>query len=73
MRISTANAYDTGIDTLMQRQLDMANLQNQMTTGKRVNKASDDPAAAARAERARSRRKARSRRQPARRRRRARS
>jgi flagellar hook-associated protein 3 FlgL len=52
MRISTANAYDTGIATLMQRQLDMSNLQNQMTTGKRVNQASDDPAAAAIAERA---------------------
>jgi flagellar hook-associated protein 3 FlgL len=52
MRISTANSYDTGINTLMQRQVDMANLQNQLTTGKRVNQASDDPAAAAQAERA---------------------
>jgi flagellar hook-associated protein 3 FlgL len=52
MRISTANSYDTGIATLMQRQLDMSNLQNQMTTGKRVNQASDDPAAAAIAARA---------------------
>ena len=52
MRISTANSFDSGIDTLMQRQLDMASLQNQITTGKRVNQASDDPAAAARAERA---------------------
>ena len=52
MRISTANAYQTGIATLMQRQLDMSNLQNQMTTGKRVNEASDDPAAAAIAARA---------------------
>ena len=52
MRISTANAFNSGIDTLMQRQLDMANEQNQITTGKRVNQASDDPAAAARAERA---------------------
>ncbi|HEY3634860.1 MAG TPA: flagellar hook-associated protein FlgL [Caldimonas sp.] len=52
MRISTANAYDSGIATLMQRQLDMTTLQNQMTTGKRVNQASDDPAAAAIAARA---------------------
>jgi flagellar hook-associated protein 3 FlgL len=52
MRISTANSYDTGINTLMQRQVDMTNLQNQLTTGKRVNQASDDPAAAAQAERA---------------------
>ncbi len=52
MRISTANTFDSGIDTLLQRQADMAALQNQLTTGKRVSKASDDPAAAARAERA---------------------
>jgi flagellar hook-associated protein 3 FlgL len=52
MRISTANAFNSGIDTLMQRQLAMNDEQNQITTGKRVNKASDDPVAAARAERA---------------------
>jgi flagellar hook-associated protein 3 FlgL len=52
MRISTANAYDVGIDTLLQRQADMSTLREQMTTGKRVNQASDDPAAAAEAERA---------------------
>ncbi len=52
MRISTANAFDTGIDALSKRQSDLTALQDQMTTGKRVSKASDDPAAAARAERA---------------------
>ena len=52
MRISTANAYDAGIDALSKRQADLSDLQAQMTSGKRVNKASDDPAAAARAERA---------------------
>ena len=52
IRISTANSYDTGINTLMKRQVDMTNLQNELTTGKRVNQASDDPAAAAQAERA---------------------
>ena len=52
MRVSTANAFDTGIDALSKRQTDLQNLQEQMTTGKRVAKASDDPAAAARAERA---------------------
>ena len=52
MRISTANAYDAGIDALSKRQADLAELQDQMTSGKRVAKASDDPAAAARAERA---------------------
>ncbi|MEP7139337.1 MAG: flagellar hook-associated protein FlgL [Caldimonas sp.] len=52
MRISTANAFDAGIDALSKRQTDLQSLQDQMTTGKRVAKASDDPAAAARAERA---------------------
>ena len=52
MRISTANAYDAGIDALSRRQADLSDLQGQMTSGKRVSKASDDPAAAARAERA---------------------
>ena len=52
MRISTANAYDAGIDSLTRRQADLSALQDQMTSGKRVAKASDDPAAAARAERA---------------------
>jgi flagellar hook-associated protein 3 FlgL len=52
MRISTANAFDTGVDTLSRRQAELNALQEQLTTGKRVSRASDDPAAAARAERA---------------------
>lgn len=52
MRISTRQAHDSGIDTLTQRQTELADLQGRMTTGKRVARASDDPAAAARAERA---------------------
>jgi len=52
MRIATANQFDVGIDTLARRQSELANVQEQLTTGKRVNRASDDPAAAARAERA---------------------
>ena len=52
MRISTANAYNTSLDALMNRQSSLASTEEQMTTGKRVNKASDDPAAMARAERA---------------------
>ena len=52
MRIATANAFDVGIDTLARRQTELASVQEQLTTGKRVNRASDDPAAAARAERA---------------------
>lgn len=52
MRISTANAYNTSLDSLMDRQVRLSTTQEQMTTGKRVNHASDDPAAMARAERA---------------------
>jgi flagellar hook-associated protein 3 FlgL len=52
-RISTSNAYDGAIDNLLSRQETLTNSQEQLTSGKRVNKASDDPTAAARAERAR--------------------
>jgi flagellar hook-associated protein 3 FlgL len=52
MRLSTANSYDAAIANLQRRQTEMAESQNQLTTGKRVNRASDDPTAAARAERA---------------------
>ncbi|MBI5334452.1 MAG: flagellar hook-associated protein FlgL [Burkholderiales bacterium] len=52
MRIATAYSYDSAIATLQRRQQDMVDVQGQMTTGKRVSKPSDDPVAAARAERA---------------------
>ena len=52
MHISTSNSYTTSLDTLMTRQAALTSTQEQMTTGKRVNRAGDDPAAAARAERA---------------------
>jgi flagellar hook-associated protein 3 FlgL len=52
-RISTSNAYDSALNNLMSRQDHLTQTQEQMTSGKRVVKASDDPAAAARAERAR--------------------
>ena len=52
MRISTANAYSTSIDNLLRRQRDMSDSQVQLTSGKRLIRASDDPAGAARAERA---------------------
>ncbi|KQU71319.1 MULTISPECIES: flagellar hook-associated protein FlgL [unclassified Rhizobacter] len=52
MRISTSNSYDASLQQLMKRQDDLSSAQEQLTTGKRVNRASDDPAAAARAERA---------------------
>ena len=52
MRIVTAFAYDTAIANLQKRQQDLSETQTQLTSGKRVNRASDDPTAAARAERA---------------------
>lgn len=52
-RISTSNAYDGALNNLMSRQDHLTETQEQMTSGKRVLKASDDPTAAARAERAR--------------------
>ena len=52
MRITTANAFDTGVDNLQRRQQELQLAQDQLTSGKRVARASDDPAAAARAERA---------------------
>ena len=52
MRLSTSNTYNTALDSLVDRQARLAGTQEQLTTGKRVNHASDDPAAAARAERA---------------------
>jgi flagellar hook-associated protein 3 FlgL len=52
-RISTSAAYDGALNNLMSRQDNLTETQEQMTSGKRVIKASDDPAAAARAERAR--------------------
>lgn len=52
MRIATAQSFSSGIAELQRRHQDLEENQRQMTTGKRVNVASDDPAAAARAERA---------------------
>ena len=52
-RIATSFAYDGALNNLMSRQGHLTETQEQMTSGKRVVKASDDPTAAARAERAR--------------------
>jgi flagellar hook-associated protein 3 FlgL len=52
-RISTSGAYDTAIENLLVRQNNLSQSQMQLTSGKRVNVASDDPTAAAQAERAR--------------------
>ena len=52
LRISTRRANESGIETLQKRQVERADAQERLTSGKRVSRASDDPAAAARAERA---------------------
>jgi flagellar hook-associated protein 3 FlgL len=52
MRTTSANQFDTAIVNLQRRQEQMSDAQNKLTTGKRVTVASDDPVAAARAERA---------------------
>jgi len=51
-RVSTAQAYDAALQQLQKRQSELSDTQFQLTTGKRVNRASDDPTAAAHAERA---------------------
>jgi len=51
-RISTANTYDSTVDRLIRRQNELGESQQQLTSGKRVNRPSDDPTAAGRAERA---------------------
>ncbi len=53
MRIATANSYDTALEQLFKRQSDLALQQEKLSTGLRVNRPSDDPTAAAQAERAR--------------------
>lgn len=52
LRITTANAFSTSVETLQRRQQDLTTAQERLTSGKRVARASDDPAAAARVERA---------------------
>jgi len=52
MRIASANAFDSSLAQLQRRQKALSEAQEQLTSGKRVLRASDDPAAAAAAERA---------------------
>lgn len=52
MRVSTATAYDTAVDTLQRRQVELSDAQVRLTSGKRVQRGSDDPTEAARGERA---------------------
>ncbi len=52
MRITSANAFENSLANLQRRQAQLSDTQERLTSGKRVTRASDDPAAAARAERA---------------------
>jgi flagellar hook-associated protein 3 FlgL len=52
MRITSASAFESSVANLQRRQQALSEAQIQLTSGKRVLKASDDPAAAAQAERA---------------------
>jgi len=52
MRVSTYNRYENAVYSLQSRQQALSETQQQMTTGKRIAKPSDDPTALARAERA---------------------
>ncbi len=52
MRISSAYAFESSLANLQRRQSQLSETQSQLTSGKRVQRASDDPAAAATAERA---------------------
>jgi flagellar hook-associated protein 3 FlgL len=52
MRVTISNAFDRSISSLQKRQQQLSEAQEQLTSGKRVRRASDDPADAARAERA---------------------
>lgn len=46
MRIATAHSYDQTVSNLSKRQSDLSQLQERISTGKRVQRASDDPVAA---------------------------
>jgi flagellar hook-associated protein 3 FlgL len=52
MRLATANTYDNALQNIYTRQSDLAGLQEKLTSGKNVNRPSDDPTGAAQAERA---------------------
>jgi len=42
LRLGSANAYDTALSNIMNRQSSLANLQENLTSGKKVVRASDD-------------------------------
>nr|WP_315466370.1 flagellar hook-associated protein FlgL [uncultured Rhodoferax sp.] len=51
-RLASANTYDNALSNLSKRQTGLSNLQENLTAGKKVVRASDDPTGAAQAERA---------------------
>lgn len=51
-RLGSANTYDNALRNLSARQTSLSNLQENLTSGKKVVRASDDPTGAAQAERA---------------------
>lgn len=52
MRMGSANTYDNALQNLYARQSDLASQQEKLTSGKNVNRASDDPTGTVQAERA---------------------
>nr|WP_174862244.1 hypothetical protein [Comamonas jiangduensis] len=54
-RLGTANMYDRTISNISKQQAELASQMEHASAGKRVLRASDDPVAAAQAERARTR------------------
>jgi len=52
MRVGSASAYNYTLQNLQNQQVSLSNLQNQLSSGKRINNPSDDPSGAAAAERA---------------------
>jgi len=51
-RLGSANSYDNALRNLQNRQTSLSNLQENLTSGKKITSASDDPTGAAQAERA---------------------
>jgi flagellar hook-associated protein 3 FlgL len=51
-RLGSANTYDNALRNLQSRQTSLSNLQENLTSGKKITTASDDPTGAAQAERA---------------------
>lgn len=52
MRLGSANTYDNALQNIYARQTELSTQQEKLTSGKNINRVSDDPTGAARAERA---------------------